>query len=139
MPDEDKHSLKLQRTEHQRNAEGGYQSKKDNKVAARRSWEGKTQEVGGQLQPRRKDAVDLPTFDFQQYLATPNLTHQDMFYAQQLWTFNFGVHDCLANKGYMFMWPETTAKRGSSGSGFLPGHLPDEIQYCRKVNILNIP
>ena len=96
-------SLKLQLRDHQRNAEGGYQSKKDDKVAARRSWEGKTREVGGQLQPRRKDAVDLLTFNFQQNLATPNLTHQDMFYARQLWTYNFGVHDCLGNKGYSNM------------------------------------
>ena len=56
-------SLKLQRKDHQRNAEGGYQSKKEDKIAARRGWEGKTREVGGQLQPRRKDTVDLLTFD----------------------------------------------------------------------------
>lgn len=114
LPDEDKCSLKRQQREHQRNAEGGYESKKADKRAAKKSWEGKSREVGGQLQPRSKDAVDMLTFDFQQNLPTPNLTHQDMFYARQLWTYNFGVHDCLANKGYMFMWPETTAKRGSS-------------------------
>ena len=110
LPDEDKRSLKLQGKDHQRNVEGGFQSKKDDKIAARRSWEGKMRKVESQLQLRRKDAVDLLAFDFQQNLATPNLTHQEMFYARQLWTYNFGVHDCLANKGYMFMWPETTTK-----------------------------
>ena len=27
---------------------------------------------------------------------------------------NFGIHDCVADKGYMYMWDETVAKRGSS-------------------------
>ena len=83
LPDEDKCSLKRQRREHQRNTEGGgggYESKKADKRAAKRSWEGKSREVGGQLQPRSKDAVDMLTFDFQQNLPTLNLTHQDMFY-----------------------------------------------------------
>ena len=54
------------------------------------------------------------SFDFQQNLPTPNLHHNDVFYAHQLWTYNFGIHDCVAEKGYMFMWDETVAKRGSS-------------------------
>ena len=78
-----------------------------------KSWTGKTRLIGGQ-QPRTKDAVDMLTFDFHQNLPTPNLTHSDMFYSRQLWTYNFGVHNCVANRGYMFMWPQTTAKRGSS-------------------------
>ncbi|KAK3736691.1 hypothetical protein QZH41_011484 [Actinostola sp. cb2023] len=27
---------------------------------------------------------------------------------------NFGIHDCIAEQGYMYMWDETVAKRGSS-------------------------
>ena len=27
---------------------------------------------------------------------------------------NFGIHDCVAEKGYMYMWDETIAKRGSA-------------------------
>ena len=77
-------------------------AKRDNNMAQRRSWKGKMHEIGGQLQPRRKDAEDLLTFDFQQNLTTPNLTHQDMLYAGQMWTYNFGVHNCLANNRYMF-------------------------------------
>ena len=48
------------------------------------------------------------TYDFQQNLETPNLQHNDMFYKRQLWTYNFGIHDCVSNQGYMFMWDETT-------------------------------
>ena len=60
------------------------------------------------------DAVDMISFDFQQNLPTPNLQHNDVFYARQLWTYNFGIHDCVADKGYMYRWDETIAKHGSA-------------------------
>ena len=114
LTDENKRSYQMQLEAHQKDGDAGYKEKKGDKAAAIKSWTGKRREVGGQFQPRRKDAVDMLTFDFQQNLPTPNLKHQEMFYARQLWMFNFGVHDCVSNKGYMFMWPETTAKRGAS-------------------------
>ena len=52
------------------------------------------------------------TYDFTQNLETPNLQH-DMFYKRQSWTYNFGIHECVSKQGYMFMWDETTARRGS--------------------------
>ena len=54
------------------------------------------------------------TFDLQQNLPTPNLNHNDIFYLRQLWTYNFGIHDCVNGKGFMFMWHEAMAKRGAS-------------------------
>ena len=33
-----------------------------------------------------------------------------------MWTCNFGVHDCSTDKGYMHMWPESTASRDSMES-----------------------
>ena len=54
------------------------------------------------------------SFDFQQNLPTPNLHHNDVFYTRQLWTYNFGIHDCVADKGYMYMWDKTVAKCASS-------------------------
>ena len=68
--------------------------------------------------------LDMISFDFQQNLPTPNLHHNDVFYARQLWTYNFGIHDCVADKGYMYMWDETIAKHGSAevaSSAFLSG------------------
>ena len=114
MTDENKHSYQLQLEVHQKDSDAGYKEKKGDKTAAIKSWTGKRREVGGQFQPTRKDAVDMLTFDFQQNLPTPNLKHQEVFYARQFWLFNFGVHDCVSNEGFMFMWPETTAKRGAS-------------------------
>lgn len=54
------------------------------------------------------------TFDFQQNLPLPTLTHSDVFYCRQLWVYNLGVHDCVSDVGIMHLWDETTAKRGSS-------------------------
>ena len=61
---------------------------------------------------RSIDAVDMITFDFEQNLPIPNLHNSDVFYARQMWEYNFRVHDCVAD--YMYMWDEATAKRGSS-------------------------
>ena len=69
------------------------------------------------------DAVDMISFDFQQNLPTPNLQHNDMFYARQLWTYIFGIHDCVAGKGYRYMWDETVAKRGSLMVASCPKHF----------------
>ena len=112
---DDKTRIQRELKEHQEGADLGYQSKKDDKNAAIQSWSGKTRTSGSSNVPNKsKDAVDMITFDFQQNLPTPNLHHNDMFYARQMWTYNFGIHDCVANQGHMFMWDETIAKRGSS-------------------------
>lgn len=39
------------------------------------------------------------TFDLQQNLPVPTLTHGSMFYLRQLWVYNFGIHDCTCWKG----------------------------------------
>ena len=69
------------------------------------------------------DAVDMISFDFQQNLPAPNLQHNDMLYARQLWTYNFGIHDCVAGKGYRYMWDETVAKHGSLMVASCPKHF----------------
>lgn len=53
------------------------------------------------------------TFDLQQALPVPNLTVGPAFYLRKSWVYNLGVHDCLTGQGFMYMWPENVAKRGS--------------------------
>ena len=59
-------------------------------------------------------SVATLSFDFQQNLSSPVLPVGEIFYAWQLWLFNFGVHDCATNVGTMYVWDESTAKRGSN-------------------------
>ena len=55
---------------------------------------------------KTKDTVDMITFDLQQ---STNI----VFYKRQMWTYNFGVHDCSNDMGSMYMWLESIASRGS--------------------------
>ena len=53
------------------------------------------------------------TIDLQQSLPTPKLATNVVFYKRQMWTYNLGVHDYSNGRGFMFMWPESVASRGS--------------------------
>ena len=54
------------------------------------------------------------TFDLQQNLPVPTLTHGAMFYMRQLWVYNFGIHDCSSGSATMCVWNECIAGRGSN-------------------------
>ncbi|XP_020620371.1 uncharacterized protein LOC110058122 [Orbicella faveolata] len=98
--------------EHQEKGGNGCESKRRDKQRTQQSWKGKTRTLGENS--TSKDAIDMITFDFQQNLPPPHLHHNDIFHLRQLWTYNFGIHDCINEQGYMFLLSETTAKRGSS-------------------------
>ena len=83
---------------HQEKAEQGYQS-----TSRQGSKAGQAKRVLGEAPHRTKDALDIISFDFQQNLPTPTLHHNDVFYARQLWTYNFGIHDCVSGHIYMYM------------------------------------
>lgn len=109
--DERDEKLEEQRRHHE-NSEAGYKSKRQGKEAASKSWRGKTRTLGQNT--TSKDAVDMITFDFQKNLEMPNLFHNDVYYLRQLLTYSFGIHDCVATQGYLYLWDETTGKKGSS-------------------------
>ncbi|KAL9977051.1 hypothetical protein ACROYT_G014414 [Oculina patagonica] len=111
---EERQELIQEQKEHQVEAQAGYKSKHNQKEAATQSWSGKKRVLGPQNKPLSIDAVDLITFDCEQNLPTLNLHHSDVFYARQFWVYNFGIHDCVANQGYMMMWAENVAKCDSS-------------------------
>ena len=98
---------------HQEKADQGYQSMRSDQKAAISSWSGKSR-ILGEAHFCSKDAIDMISFDFQQNPPTPTLHHNYVFYARQLWTYNFGIHDCVTGKGFMYMWNETVVKRGPS-------------------------
>ena len=111
--DADDTVARKQLADHQDMADKGYQSMRGDKKAAVTSWSNMIRSVGS-APYSSKDAVDMISFDFMQNLPTPNLSHNDVFYLRQLWTYNFGIHDLVADKGFMYLWDETVAKWGSS-------------------------
>ena len=54
------------------------------------------------------------TFDLQQNLPVPTLSHSSMFYLRQLWVYNFGIHNCASGSSVMCVWNECIAGRGSN-------------------------
>ena len=54
------------------------------------------------------------SFDLEQNLPVPALTHSPMFYLRQLWVYNFGIHLCSDESAIMCVWNKTIAGRGSS-------------------------
>ena len=103
-------SIQQELADHEDRVAQSYWTMQGDKKAAVASWSNAIHSLGSAA-CRSVDAVDMISFDFQQNLSTPNLHHNDVFYAGQLWTYNFGIHDCVAGKG--FMWDETVAKRRS--------------------------
>ncbi|XP_049799113.1 uncharacterized protein LOC126234464 [Schistocerca nitens] len=55
--------------------------------------------------------------DMQQTFPTPKLTVGPAFYKRKIWTYNYGIHDCGSNKGYMFLCSEKDGGRGSDEVG----------------------
>lgn len=68
------------------------------------------------------------TFDLQQNLPVPTLSHGPMFYLRQLWVYNFGIHNCSKDRAVMCMWDETIAGRGAN-----------EIISCLMQYLSNMP
>lgn len=110
-------SLKIELELHQRRAEALQKSLKDEIDNAKKS----------------KDTLVL-SFDLQQALPVPNLTVGPAFYLRKAWTYNLGIHDCIEDKGYMYMWPENLAKRGSDEiASILYKHFKDNPSHYKKL------
>lgn len=66
-----------------------------------------------ELAKKEPEKYHTIALDLQQALPTPKLTVGPAFYKRKLFTYNLGIHNCGTNQGYMMMWEESTAKRGS--------------------------
>lgn len=53
------------------------------------------------------------SFDLQQQMYLPQLTHTEMYYAQQLACCNLGIHNSIKETGYMCLWIKNFGGRGS--------------------------
>lgn len=53
------------------------------------------------------------TFDLQRALEVPVIQTSEAFYLRQLWCYNLGIYDEVTKTGYMYVWNESIASRGS--------------------------
>ena len=51
------------------------------------------------------------------YKRQPPVPINIVFYKRQPWVYNLGIHRCASEKGYMYMWDESVASRGSQEVG----------------------
>jgi hypothetical protein len=58
--------------------------------------------------------VCVLTVDLQQVIFTPALTNSSSFYLRKLSNFNLGIHNSNDDSASMYLWTETTARRGSN-------------------------
>lgn len=84
----------------------------------------KTQITNSQLPGSNTSCI---SFDLQQVMFVPTLTHSDMFYLSQLSCYNLGIHVSDTNKAFMCMWHEGVSGRGSN-----------QVTSCL-LKILNMP
>ena len=108
-----KHAASIELELHQRKAEAAKQNKNYDVLKAKASVD--------------KTSTVL-VFDLQKTLPTPALTTGVAYYKRQLWTYNLGIHDEVANTGYMYVWSENIASRG-----------PQEIASCLIKHFSQLP
>ena len=95
--DEELDTLKQEKELHLRRAQAGQQKIRDLTTLAKEN-------------PEKYHVIAV---DLQQALPTPKLTVGPAFYKRKLLTYNLGIHCCGSDQGYMMLWSEQDAKRGS--------------------------
>lgn len=61
----------------------------------------------------RNNKTVVLTFDLQRALEVPVIQTSEAFYLRQLWCYNLGIYDEVTKTGYMYVWNESIASRGS--------------------------
>ncbi|KAJ8868019.1 hypothetical protein PR048_031828 [Dryococelus australis] len=76
----------------------------------------KTEHANRERASIRTDTIVIVLY-LQKNVTTPRLSTNKVYYLHQLWTYNCGIHNFVTGKTHMFMWDESTAKRGSQEIG----------------------
>lgn len=78
-----------------------------------RKHERATQAMKEDINNAKNSNFYVISYDMQQQIYIPQLTHSEMYYSRQVACCNLGIHDSEIKNGFMCFWPETVGGRGS--------------------------
>ena len=85
------------------------------------------------MQREISDGVSSFHFEFLKNLSCPKLSCQESYYSSNLTTYAFGIHSGDAQKGTVYVWPETVApKHPDTLLSCLDRHLSETEEENRK-------
>lgn len=66
-----------------------------------------------EIASKPENKTEVYTFDLQRALEMPVVQTSEVYYMRQLWLYNLGIYDEVRKIGYMYVWNEAIASRGS--------------------------
>ena len=66
-----------------------------------------------QMTENKDPEVAAIAIDLQQALPTPKINSGIQFYKRKLWTYNICIHNLKNRNASMYVWDESTGRRGS--------------------------
>lgn len=80
------------------------------------------------------NSVYCLTFDLEKALPVPTLTCSIAYYKRFMYVYNFGIHECSSDVGYMHLWDETIASRGSQEvASCLFKHINENCTHFKQI------
>lgn len=74
------------------------------------------------------------TFDLEKALPFPVISTSLAYYKRNMYVYNLGCHELATDLGYMYVWNETIASRGSQEVGScIAKHLQSRASTCKHV------
>lgn len=115
--EQERATIKQQHELHLRKAEAARESLKRDKLKA-----------------QQEEGFYAFTFDLEKALPFPVISTSLAYYKRNMYVYNLGCHEMETDLGYMYVWNETIASRGSQEIGScISKHLQTRASTCKHV------